>query len=242
MALHRCCGRKRPISSDHANVECSHARGRAAASALQRRHRFRRRQCRARSRRQDRIHGLPALADLSRTLQARILPLRGGVEGFWACAKKTASSCCSMTPWIIPSRSGARSAPASFRPRQYAAHRRAICLPVRGQPRRGAVVAAPLARCTVLSIRDRLPYLREIIVVGASAGDRAQLADVLFFEDLLAQREPQPVRRADDVGRGGVLDVHVGIDRRSQGGQARSHQPDRVAQADGPGHHRHPRG
>jgi 4-hydroxybenzoate-CoA ligase len=53
------------------------------------------------------------------------------------------------------------------------------------------VVAAPLAR-TVLSIRDRLPHLREVIVVGASAEDRAELRDVLFFEDLLRDAEPDP--------------------------------------------------
>src|SRR5262249_40503937 len=48
------------------------------------------------------------------------------------------------------------------------------------------VVTAALAR-TVLSIRPRLPCLRAIIVVGASAKDRAELRDVLFFEDVLAQ-------------------------------------------------------
>jgi 4-hydroxybenzoate-CoA ligase len=53
------------------------------------------------------------------------------------------------------------------------------------------VVAAALAG-TVLSIRDRLPHLREIIVVGASSEDRAELRDVLFFEDLLAQADPVP--------------------------------------------------
>ncbi len=53
-----------------------------------------------------------------------------------------------------------------------------------------AVVAAPLA-ATVLSIRDRLPYLRSIIVAGASAEDRTQLRDVLFLEDVLAAAEPK---------------------------------------------------
>src|SRR5713226_3408268 len=54
-----------------------------------------------------------------------------------------------------------------------------------------AVVAAPLAR-TVLSIRDRLPFLRAVIVVGASAKDRAELRDVLYFEDVLREAEPKP--------------------------------------------------
>jgi 4-hydroxybenzoate-CoA ligase len=51
------------------------------------------------------------------------------------------------------------------------------------------VVTAALAR-TVLSIRDPLPHLREIIVVGASANDKAELSGVRFFEDVLGNGEP----------------------------------------------------
>ena len=54
-----------------------------------------------------------------------------------------------------------------------------------------AVVAAPLAR-TLLSIRSRLPQLRTIIVAEASAADKADLTDVLFFEDVLALGKPEP--------------------------------------------------
>src|SRR6266702_4127632 len=54
-----------------------------------------------------------------------------------------------------------------------------------------AVIAAPLAR-TVLSIRDRLQCLRAVIVVGASSKDRAELRDVLYFEDVLRDAEPKP--------------------------------------------------
>jgi 4-hydroxybenzoate-CoA ligase len=54
-----------------------------------------------------------------------------------------------------------------------------------------AVVAAPLAR-TLLSIRSRLPHLRTIIVVEASAEDKAELTDVLLFEDVLALGKPEP--------------------------------------------------
>jgi 4-hydroxybenzoate-CoA ligase len=50
------------------------------------------------------------------------------------------------------------------------------------------VVAAPLAQ-TMLSIRPRLPHLRAIIVVGAGAKERAELRDVLFFEEVLAQAQ-----------------------------------------------------
>ena len=52
------------------------------------------------------------------------------------------------------------------------------------------VVAAPLA-ATVLSIQNRLPCLRSIIVAGASAGERTQLRDVLFLEDVLGAAEPK---------------------------------------------------
>jgi 4-hydroxybenzoate-CoA ligase len=54
------------------------------------------------------------------------------------------------------------------------------------------VVAASLAR-TVVSIRDRLPCLRAVIVVGASTKDRAELRDVLYFEDVLREAEPKSV-------------------------------------------------
>jgi 4-hydroxybenzoate-CoA ligase len=54
-----------------------------------------------------------------------------------------------------------------------------------------AVVAAPLARM-LLSIRGRLPQLRTIIVAEASAEDKADLTDVLFFEDVLALGKPEP--------------------------------------------------
>ena len=54
-----------------------------------------------------------------------------------------------------------------------------------------AVVAAPLAR-TLQSIRGRLPHLRTIIVTEAIAEDKADLTDVLFFEDVLALGKPEP--------------------------------------------------
>ena len=57
------------------------------------------------------------------------------------------------------------------------------------------LVTAPLAR-SVLSIRPRLPDLRTVMVVGASAQDRTQLPDVLHFEDLLEEAEPTPFTAA----------------------------------------------
>jgi 4-hydroxybenzoate-CoA ligase len=58
-----------------------------------------------------------------------------------------------------------------------------------------AVVTAPLARA-VLSIRDRLPHLRLVVVVGATAQDRAELRDVHFFEDVLSASKAEPVTAA----------------------------------------------
>jgi 4-hydroxybenzoate-CoA ligase len=57
------------------------------------------------------------------------------------------------------------------------------------------VVTAPLAR-TVLSIRDRLPQLRLVMVAGASAQDRAELRDVYFLDDLLNAAKPAPFMAA----------------------------------------------
>jgi 4-hydroxybenzoate-CoA ligase len=51
-----------------------------------------------------------------------------------------------------------------------------------------AVVAATLAP-TVLSIRSRLPHLRNVIVVEATAQARDELRDVLFLDDLLRDAE-----------------------------------------------------
>src|SRR5262245_50502108 len=53
------------------------------------------------------------------------------------------------------------------------------------------VVAGPLVS-TVLSIRDRLPHLHSVIVVGTSAREQADAPDVHLFEDMLANAEPTP--------------------------------------------------
>jgi 4-hydroxybenzoate-CoA ligase len=51
------------------------------------------------------------------------------------------------------------------------------------------VVAAPLVS-TVLSIRDRLPHLHSVVVVGTSARER--VSGVHLFEDMLANAEATP--------------------------------------------------
>jgi 4-hydroxybenzoate-CoA ligase len=59
-------------------------------------------------------------------------------------------------------------------------------------------VTAALAK-TILSVRDRLPHLRAVIVVGASAGDRAAppgAVSVHWFEDLLACAGAEPFTAA----------------------------------------------
>jgi 4-hydroxybenzoate-CoA ligase len=68
--------------------------------------------------------------------------------------------------------------------------------------RAAATVVTPALARTVLSIRHRLPHLRDIIVIGATAKDRAELAGVLFFEDVLDDAEPTPftaVTMSDEV-------------------------------------------
>ena len=68
------------------------------------------------------------------------------------------------------------------------------------------VVAAALAR-TVLSIRDRLPHLRAVIVVGASARGASRIAlRCGSFEDLLGaapSRRRSPRRRCPTKSRSG---------------------------------------
>src|SRR6266446_4549995 len=58
--------------------------------------------------------------------------------------------------------------------------------------RAAAIVVAAALASSVLSIRDRLPHLRSVIVVEASARDRAELRDVLYFENVLRDAEPTP--------------------------------------------------
>jgi 4-hydroxybenzoate-CoA ligase len=55
------------------------------------------------------------------------------------------------------------------------------------------VAAAPLAR-SLLPILDRAPHLRALVLVGATADDKAAFAprNVHLLEDLLARRDPKP--------------------------------------------------
>ena len=58
--------------------------------------------------------------------------------------------------------------------------------------RAAAIVTAASLAPTVLSLRDRLPHLRAVIVVGAGAQERPRSPDVHFFEELLSEAEPIP--------------------------------------------------
>ena len=58
--------------------------------------------------------------------------------------------------------------------------------------RAAAIVSAASLAPTVLSVRDRLPHLRAVIVVGAGAQERPRSPDLHFFEELLGKTEPTP--------------------------------------------------
>jgi 4-hydroxybenzoate-CoA ligase len=61
-----------------------------------------------------------------------------------------------------------------------------------GDSRTAAIVASASLAKTLVSVLDRLPHLRTIILVGASAADKAEFRgrDVYDFADLLARGEP----------------------------------------------------
>src|SRR5512133_654180 len=58
--------------------------------------------------------------------------------------------------------------------------------------RAAVIVSAASLAPTVLSVRDRLPHLRAVIVVGAGAQEHPRSPDVHFFEELLGKTEPIP--------------------------------------------------
>ena len=56
-----------------------------------------------------------------------------------------------------------------------------------------AAVVAPALAGLLSSIRDRLPHLRAVMVAGPDARERADLRDLLHFEDVLAGGDPGPL-------------------------------------------------
>src|SRR5258707_5496662 len=67
----------------------------------------------------------------------------------------------------------------------------------------GIVVAASLPP-VLRQLRDRLPHLRAVIVVGASARERSQFPDAHFFDELLARVEPRPFTPPTTRDRGAL--------------------------------------
>src|SRR5262249_24595365 len=216
----------------------ANARRPVATPALQRRHRFRRCQCRVRARRQGRVHGFRALADLC-AAASKFVPFRRGVEGLGSARRE------SRRPRVSRHRRLSRGLlggdPRRHRPDpcQYAAHGRAICLSARRQPRRGdrgrGCARADRAVDPRSSAAFAFNHRRRDERAGA-----AGCAGRAFVRGRAGAGRADAVHRVDDVGRGRVVDVHVGLDRRAQGGQARSYQPDGDGEAHGTGHHRHP--
>ncbi len=104
------------------------------------------------------------------------------------------------------------------------------------------VVAAPLAK-TLIPILDRLPRLRTIILVNAGADEHAAFAgrDVCDFADMVAHGPSTPFAAPTLSDEVAFWMYTSGLDRRTQGRQARPHHADGGGTADGPARHRHPR-
>ena len=158
-----------------------------------------------------------------------------------ASGRKSASRCCCTTRSIIRWRSGARSAPAASRSRSILSSMFRNT-PISSPTSRASalVVAAPLAQA-IWPIIERLPHLRTVILVGAIEDDKAAFPgrDVHLFEDVIAAARRDAVHRRHGIGRGGVLALHLRLDRRSQGRQARPFQSDGDREAVRPGRARH---
>ena len=70
-----------------------------------------------------------------------------------------------------------------------------MCIRDSGDSRAAAIVASASLAKTLVSVLDRLPHLRTIILIGASADDKAEFRgrDVHDFADLLARGQPDLV-------------------------------------------------
>ena len=110
-----------------------------------------------------------------------------------------------------------------------------------GDSRVSLIVAAAELAKPLAPIIDAAPYLQDVVLVGGTTADKAAFPQhaVHLFEELLAPEKARRIRRTDSLRRSRLLALHVRLDRRSQGRQARAHQPDGDRQADGSGRHRH---
>src|SRR5260370_32750823 len=59
--------------------------------------------------------------------------------------------------------------------------------------RAAGIVVAPSLAPVVRQLRDPLPHLRAVIVVGTRARERSPFPGAHFFHDILAKAEPSPV-------------------------------------------------
>src|SRR5262249_9187365 len=101
--------------------------------------------------------------------------------------------------------------------------------------RPSAIVASASLAKTLLPILDRVPRLRSIILAAGSADNRAAFAaagrDVHDFSALVA-RGRGDVFTAPTLSDDVAFWLYVGLDRRAEGRQARSHHPARGGATD----------
>ena len=101
------------------------------------------------------------------------------------------------------------------------------------------VVQAPLAK-PIAAIIDRLPELTHRDPGRRDAGRQGGVPEArrASVRRHSGARERRALRRRDQFRRGRVLDVHLGLDRRSQGREARADHAGRRGGLDGPEYYR----
>ena len=194
-------------------------------------------------RREDCVHRCGAFAQLRRTAGAH-LPVRGGAEGTRAAAGRAPRAAALRHGRLSGCLLGRRARRHCGAAAQYAAHRRSVRLHPRRQPRLGNCRRGAARQDALVPILDRLPRLRTIILVNAGAERARRVCRPRRprFRRTRGARTADAVHGADTIRRSRFLDVHIGLDRRTQRRQARPHHADGGGAADGSARHRHPRG
>ena len=152
------------------------------------------------------------------------------------CDRRNGSRSSSTTPSIFRSHSGARCVPASWR-----------CRSTRCSRPSNTPTFSPTAARPRWSSPRRLPrpsFRSSIGCRGCAQSyssrrerrrpQRSSRPRRARFSESRRAASARRVRGADAVGRSRVLDVHLGLDRRTQGRQARPHHADGGGAADGP--------
>ena len=205
--------------------------------------RFRRRQCGARARRQDRVHRSGPLAHLRRAAGAH-LPVRGRAHAPRACARKTASRLLLHDTVDYPVafwgaiRAGIVVVPLNtlLTAAQYAymlADSRVSTL----------VVAAPLARTLAADPRTRAAACGRSCSWARRPATRrcSRVSTSHRFEDLLAREQPALLTAPTISDEVAFWLYTSGSTGDPEGRQARPYQPDGDGAAHGPGRARHRR-